>query len=191
MARSASPPRSEIFTPPHVGAILRRMSKAFTKEADADDEAPGLETPALPAGTRNYITPAGFERMRVECQQLLRVERPRIVEIVSWAAGNGDRSENGDYLYGKRRLREIVDPAQQKNHEQIFFGATVTYENSRGEEHTVRIVGADESDMDQGKISWLAPLSRALLKKREGDVAEFETPAGRERVEVIGIRYEG
>jgi transcription elongation factor GreB len=182
------------------------MSKAFTKEDDGGDELDHVEEPdPLPSGTRNYMTQAGFRRMQEERQQLTRVERPKIVEIVSWAAGNGDRSENGDYIYGKRRLHEIdrrirfltkrlesavvVDPAQQKNRGQVFFGATVTYENSRGEAHTVTLVGIDEADMAQGKISWISPIARALLKSREGDTVEVRTPAGPEAIEVVEIRY--
>jgi transcription elongation factor GreB len=182
------------------------MSKAFTKESDADeeDDLPD-DAPALPAGTKNYMTPVGFEALRQEFRDLLHVERPKIVEVVSWAAGNGDRSENGDYIYGKRRLHEIdrrirfltkrlesavvVDPAQQKNRAQVFFGATVTYENARAEEHTVTLVGVDEADMDQGKISWISPIARALLKSREGDVVEVRTPVGPETIEIVSIRY--
>jgi transcription elongation factor GreB len=182
------------------------MSKAFTREEDGGEEFENIDEPdPLPSGTRNYMTQAGFRQMQEERQQLTRVERPRVVEIVSWAAGNGDRSENGDYIYGKRRLHEIdrrirfltkrlesavvVDPAQQKNHDQVFFGATVTYENSRGEEHTVTLVGIDEADLEQGKISWISPIARALLKSREGDVVEVRTPAGTESIEVVKIRY--
>jgi transcription elongation factor GreB len=151
------------------------------------------------------MTPAGFERLRAELQNLIRVERPKVVDIVSWAAGNGDRSENGDYIYGKKRLREIdrrirfltkrleiaevVDPARQTRRDQVFFGATVTYENSRGEEHTVTIVGIDEADLDRGQISWVSPVARALLKAREGDTVEVRTPAGPDPIEVIEIRY--
>jgi len=180
------------------------VSKAFTKETDTEDELPE-EVDLLPAGFKNYITPAGFQKMQDEFKSLVRVERPKVVEIVSWAAGNGDRSENGDYIYGKRRLREIdrrirfltkrmecaevVDPARQKNREQVFFGATVTYENSRGETNTVTIVGVDEFDTDQGRVSWISPIARALLKAREGDVVEVRTPAGIEPVEIVEICY--
>jgi transcription elongation factor GreB len=182
------------------------MSKAFTTESDAEDEAPELSS-ALPEGAKNYITPAGFRRLQDELKHLARDERPRVVETVAWAAGNGDRSENGDYIYGKQRLRQIdarilfltrqletaqvVDPAQQKNRDQVFFGATVTYADSHGEEHTVTIVGVDEADPDQGRISWLSPVARALLKAHEGDVVEVRTPAGPEQIEVCAIRYEG
>jgi transcription elongation factor GreB len=183
------------------------MSKAFTRETDSDieDEPPEDVGPALPAGSKNYITPAGFARLRNELQFLLRTERPKIVEIVSWAAGNGDRSENGDYIYGKRRLREIdyrirfltkrleiaevVDPALQKNHAQVFFGATVTYETSKGVANTVTIVGIDELDPDLGHISWISPVARALLKAREGDSVEVRTPNGNETIEIVSIHY--
>jgi transcription elongation factor GreB len=157
---------------------------------DDDDEGP-----ALPAGMKNYMTPAGHSRLRAELHMLLRVERPKIVEIVHWAAGNGDRSENGDYLYGKKRLREIdkrarwltrrldiaavVDPGQQPNREQIFFGATVTFVNRRDEERRVTILGIDEADLARGEVSLHAPIARALLGKRIGDTAKVQTPLGR------------
>jgi transcription elongation factor GreB len=184
------------------------MSKAFTKETDdtTEDDAPE-EAQALPAGAKNYMTPAGFARLQQELRELTRVERPKVVEVVSWAAGSGDRSENGDYLYGKKRLREIdrrirflvkrleiaevVDPARQKNREQVFFGATVTYANARDEERTVTIVGVDEADIERGEVSWISPIARALLKAREGDTVELKTPTGPETIEVVEIRYEG
>jgi transcription elongation factor GreB len=183
------------------------MSKAFTKEGEdsGEDELPA-EPDLLPTGVKNYVTPRGFRHLQDELRQLLRVERPRVVETVSWAAGNGDRSENGDYIYGKRRLREIdrrirfltkrvesaevVVPERQKNRDQVFFGATVTYANARGEEHTVTIVGIDEADLAESRVSWISPIARALLKAREGDVVELRTPAGTEPIEVIAIRYE-
>jgi transcription elongation factor GreB len=181
------------------------MSKAFTRESEQEDEDLPDEPQGLPAGAKNYVTPAGFECLRQELNQLLRVERPKVVETVAWAAGNGDRSENGDYIYGKRRLREIdrrirfltkrleatevVDPAQQKRRDQVFFGATVTYSGRDGAEHTVTIVGIDESDPGAGRVSWIAPISRALLRSREGDRVELRTPAGAETIEVIEIRY--
>jgi len=182
------------------------MSKAFTKEPNGETEDDADEAPAsLPAGVKNYITPAGHARLVEELRQLQRVERPKVVEIVSWAAGNGDRSENGDYLYGKRRLREIdrrmrflmkrlaiasvVDPKQQKNREQVFFGATVTYANARDEEQTIRIVGIDEARSEQGEVSWISPIARALLKAREGDIVQVRTPGGAEPIEVISISY--
>jgi len=184
---------------------LGHMSKAFTKEAETDDDDAPEEADALPAGTKNYITPAGLQTLQDELRQLTRVERPKVVETVAWAAGNGDRSENGDYIYGKRRLREIdrrirfltkrleiaqvVDPAQQKNTDQVFFGATVTYADPAGVERTVRIVGVDEADLDKGCVSWISPIARALLKSREGDVVDLRTPHGVEQIEVVAIRY--
>jgi transcription elongation factor GreB len=180
------------------------MSKAFVKETEADDDLPD-DAAALPAGVKNYITPQGFQKLRDELQHLTRVERPKVVEVVSWAAGNGDRSENGDYLYGKKRLREIdrrirfltkrieiaevVDPAQQKNRDQVFFGATVTYAAEDGTERTVRIVGVDEADLSRGEVSWISPIAKALLKAREGDTVAVRTPHGPETVEVVKIRY--
>jgi transcription elongation factor GreB len=181
------------------------MSKAFTKEDTELDEAPPDEPAPLPAGTKNYITPAGFRRMQEELKQLQQHERPRVVEIVAWAAGNGDRSENGDYIYGKQRLREIdrrtrfllkrlesaevVDPARQAHLDRVFFGATVTYANTAGEERTITIVGVDEVDADNGRVSWVSPIARALIKAQEGDVVELRTPHGIEPIEVVEIRY--
>ena len=182
------------------------MSKAFTKETDDDtDDDVADETPILPTGTKNYITPRGFTALQTELRHLLRVERPKVVEVVSWAAGNGDRSENGDYLYGKKRLREIdrrirflskrleiaevVDLAQQKKRDQVFFGATVTYANEDDVENTVTIVGVDEAEIDRNEVSWISPIARALMKARVGDVVEIRTPAGPERIEVVAIRY--
>ncbi len=181
------------------------MSKAFTKESDGDDEHE--DTPkGLPPGAKNYMRPQGFAALKAELAHLLKVERPKVVEVVSWAAGNGDRSENGDYLYGKKRLREIdkrirfltkriesahvVDPEQQKKRDQVFFGATVTYANARDEEITVTIVGIDEADMERGLISWISPVARALLKAFEGDSVPVRTPSGVEMIEVVDIRYE-
>ncbi len=180
------------------------MSKAFTKEADTETDLDD-EVPELPAGIKNYITPEGLQRLRDEFRQLQQDERPKIVEIVTWAAGNGDRSENGDYIYGKRRLREIdrrmrflmkrieiaevVDPGKQKDKDRVFFGATVTYCNGAGEEKTVRIVGIDEARSELGEISWISPVAKALLKAEEGDVVEVRTPKGAERLEVIKIAY--
>ncbi len=168
-------------------------------ETDDDDVA------ALPAGVKNYITPEGLGRLRGELKHLKHTERPKVVEVVSWAAGNGDRSENGDYLYGKKRLREIdrrmrflikrieiaevVDPAQQKSRDQVFFGATVTYLDRREQERTVRIVGVDEARIDRGEISWTSPVARALLKARAGDTVEVRTPAGPEAIEIVSISY--
>ena len=182
------------------------MSKAFTKESDddGDDDLPAA-TAALPKGAKNYITPAGHERLREELRQLRGVERPKVVETVSWAAGNGDRSENGDYIYGKKRLREIdrrirflvkrlesdevVDMRRQTKRDQVFFGATVTYANSRDEERTVRIVGVDEVRHELGEVSWVSPVGRALLKAAEGDVVKLRTPGGIEELEVLEISY--
>lgn len=181
------------------------MNKAFVKEAEdgEDDEEPGL--PPLPAGTRNYITPGGYQRLRAELMSLLNVERPQVVEVVSWAAKNGDRSENGDYLYGKKRLREIdrrirfltrrldiaevADPSAHHGRDQVFFGATVTYANAAGEERTVTIKGIDEADSLCGEVSWISPIARALLKAREGDEVTLMTPGGPEKIEVVAVRY--
>ncbi len=182
------------------------MSKAFTKETDdAADDVELDSGPALPAGAKNYITPEGHRRLQDELKRLVKVERPKVVESVSWAAGNGDRSENGDYIYGKKRLREIdgrirfltkrlevaeiVDPAAQKSHDQVFFGATVTYATSDDREHTVTIVGIDEADADRGRVSWVAPVARALLKARVGDVVELRGPRGVDSLEVLAISY--
>ena len=181
------------------------MSKAFVKETDDEPDLPEENGPALPSGVKNYVTPEGHRQMQEELRRLLREERPKTVEVVAWAAGNGDRSENGDYLYGKKRLREIdrrirflskrletavvVDPGSQKNREQVFFGATVTYANEAGAEKTVTIVGIDEADLDRGRVSWISPIARALLKAQEGDVVELRTPSGVERIEVLDIRY--
>jgi transcription elongation factor GreB len=180
------------------------MSKAFTKETDsADDDAEDVD--ALPAHFKNYVTPAGFSALQEELRKLLYEERPKVVAIVSWAAGNGDRSENGDYIYGKKRLREIdhrarylskriesaevVHPERQKNHDQVFFGATVEYARENNAPQKVTIVGIDEAELASGKISWLSPLARALMKAHEGDVVELRTPSGVETVEVLSIEY--
>jgi transcription elongation factor GreB len=182
------------------------MNKAFTRETDSDDEdddAPGA--PPVPAGTRNYMTPQGYARLRAELMALLDDERPKIVEVVSWAAKNGDRSENGDYLYGKKRLREIdrrirfltkrldiaevVDPSAHHGSEQVFFGATVTYANAKGDERTITIKGIDEAENTRGEVSWIAPVARALLKARVGDEVTLATPGGVERLEVVEVRY--
>ena len=180
------------------------MSKAFTKETDKKEELE--EADPLPAGAKNLMTPAGFKALQEELEFLLRKERPRIVEIVSWAAGNGDRSENGDYIYNKKRLREIdrrvryltkrldkpevIDPQKQQGLEQVFFGATVTYVREDSSEQTVKLVGVDEANMDEGKINWLSPVARALLKARVGDTVEMRTDEGRESLEIIAIKYE-
>jgi transcription elongation factor GreB len=182
------------------------MSKAFVKESEDEADLPD-ELPTLPAGLKNYMTPSGHRQMQDELRQLLRVERPKVVETVAWAAGNGDRSENGDYIYGKRRLREIdrrirfltkrlesaevVDPKQQKKLDQVFFGATVTYATKNGTETTITIVGIDEADFSRGQVSWVSPVARALTKAHEGDTVELRAPAGVEQIEVLEIRYDG
>jgi len=182
------------------------MSKAFTKETDdAPDDAEFDSGPALPAGAKNYITATGHRRLQDELKLLIKIERPKVVETVAWAAGNGDRSENGDYIYGKKRLREIdsrirfltkrleiaeiVNPAAQTNRDQVFFGATVTYATSDDKEHAITIVGIDEADADRGQVSWIAPVARALLKARVGDVVELKGPRGAEAIEVVAIVY--
>lgn len=193
------------------------MSKAFTREMDmagrphsshpqndeADDEAgPSAH---LPAGAKNYITPGGYLRLKEELEQLWKVERPALVQTVSWAASNGDRSENGDYIYGKKRLREIdrrirfltkrldhvlvVDPTAQDNTDQVFFGATVTVADEAGATATYSIVGLDEADPGRGRISWVSPLARALLKARQGDSVRFLAPAGVRELEIVAIEY--
>ena len=180
------------------------MSKAFVKESESED-AGDDEPRDLLGGARNLVTPRGLEMLRNELQKLRHDERPKIVEIVSWAAGNGDRSENGDYIYGKKRLREIdrrlryltkridaaevVDPDQQKNRAQVFFGATVTYATLNDDRHTVTIVGVDEADADRGLISWVAPMAKALMKARVGDTVKVRTPVGEDEVEVMAISY--
>jgi transcription elongation factor GreB len=183
------------------------MNKAFTREPDSpsDDDDDDIALPALPAGTKNYLTPAGYARLRAELLSLLDDERPKIVEIVSWAAKNGDRSENGDYLYGKKRLREIdrrirfltkrldiaevADPSLHFGHDQVFFGATVTYVNQRDEERTITIKGIDEVDNLTGEVSWVSPVARALLKARVGDEVQLMTPGGLEQIEVLAVSY--
>ncbi len=180
------------------------MSKAFTKENDDtdDDEMP---VAAMPAGGKNYITPQGYARIRTELLDLIDNERPKIVEVVHWAASNGDRSENGDYIYGKKRLREIdrrirfltkrleiavvTDPSVHFGSDQIFFGATATYADDAGLERSVTILGIDEADSAQNQVSWVSPIARALLKAREGDVVKLQTPSGVEEIEVIRVRY--
>ncbi len=181
------------------------MSKAFTKESVAE-EVEREEVSALPDGVKNYITPAGMARLRDELKNLHGVERPKIVDVVSWAAGNGDRSENGDYLYGKKRLREIdrrirflrkrmeiaviVDPAAQSNRGQVYFGATVTYCGADDAAHKVRIVGIDESRTEQGEISWISPIARALMRAELGDVVTVRAPGGDSEIEITNIEYE-
>lgn len=183
------------------------MSKAFVSEngnAPEDDDIDDEDI--LPAETKNYMTPYSHGVLQEELRVLLKEERPKIVEIVHWAAGNGDRSENGDYIYGKKRLREIdrriryltkrldnaevVDPAKQQGLQKVFFGATVTYVREDDSEHTVKIVGVDEADVSKGKISWLSPVARALMKAGVGDSVEVRTANGTETLEVIEIVYE-
>jgi transcription elongation factor GreB len=180
------------------------MSKAFVKESDADEDDEG-GLPPIPPGAKNYITPQGYQRIREELLQLIDTERPEVVKIVHWAASNGDRSENGDYIYGKRRLREIdrrirfltkrldlaevVDPSIHQGSDQVFFGATVTYLNGAGTEQTITIVGIDELDPLKGKISWVSPVARALTKSREGDVVTLTTPAGVDELEILSVTY--
>lgn len=185
------------------------MSKAFTREEDSDVEDELEQASPLPAGVRNYMTPGGFARLKAELSQLVDSDRPEVVATVAWAASNGDRSENGDYIYGKKRLREIdrrirflikrldnaevVDPLARRdaeNADQIFFGATVTVSNSRGEERTVSIVGVDEIDTARGHVSWISPIARALLRAREGETVTLNTPGGIERLEILSVRYE-
>ena len=184
------------------------MNKAFVKESDGDEDDTGdlPGAPSLPRGMKNYMTRRGYEVLCRELDDLVRKERPAMVETVAWAASNGDRSENGDYIYGKKRLREIdrrirfltkrtesaevVDPERQQGSEQVFFGATVTIEDlDSGEAQTWQIVGVDEADATVGKVSWIAPLARALLKARIGDIVRFASPAGRRELEVVEIEY--
>jgi transcription elongation factor GreB len=185
------------------------MSKAFTKETETEAAEPDAPGP-LSEGFKNYVTPNGLRLLRDELDSLRRVERPKVVEVVAWAAGNGDRSENGDYIYGKKRLREIdrrlrflmkriesaevVDPARQKNRDRVFFGATVTYVDADGglddEASTLRIVGIDEASSARGEVSWVSPIARALMKAGEGDVVALRTPNGARRIEVVKIAYE-
>ena len=186
------------------------MNKAFTRESEnADDDDEVDAAPPLPAGARNYMTPGGFARLSGELERLAQKERPQLVSVVSWAAGNGDRSENGDYIYGKKRLREIdrrirflvrrldlaevVDPLTRRdddNEDQIFFGATVAVRGREGEERTISIVGVDEIDTARGYVSWVSPIARALTKAREGDIVTLKTPGGTEELEILAVRYE-
>lgn len=181
------------------------MSKAFTRENDSDDDEDFEGAPKLPVGLKNYLTPGGFRRLQEEYKQLWDVERPALVQTVAWAASNGDRSENGDYIYGKKRLREIdrrlrflakrlenaqvVDPEQRGECEQVFFGATVTVLHGDAVERTYSIVGVDEANVARGHISWVSPLARTLLKAREGDVLNLALPGGLEEIEVLEVRY--
>jgi len=180
------------------------MSKAFTKESDDSDDD-DLQLPPLPAGGKNYITPSGYARLKAELLDLIDNERPKVVDIVHWAASNGDRSENGDYIYGKKRLREIdrrirfltkrlelaeiTDPSIHFQNDQVFFGATVTYADETGLERTVTILGVDEADSAKGEVSWVSPIARTLLKAREGDVLQLVTPAQVTEIEVMRVTY--
>ena len=181
------------------------MNKAFVRESDGDDEEALSPSLKLPPGSKNYITPAGHARLKEELEQLVKRKRPNVVEIVAWAASNGDRSENGDYIYGKRRLREIdrrirfltkrldiaevVDPLRQGDNDQVFFGAQVTIADSGGEENTYTIVGVDEADVMRGRISWISPLARALIKSREGDSIRFQSPVGIREIDILAVVY--
>jgi len=184
------------------------MNKAFTRESDdTDDDAPE-GAPVLPSGTKNYMTPGGFAALKGELDHLVGRERPELVATIAWAAGNGDRSENGDYIYGKKRLREVdrrirflirrldhaevVDPVQRagaEDDDRVFFGATVDVVGASGEQRTVSIVGVDEIDTARGYISWVSPMARALIKAREGDTVTLQTPAGAEELEIAAVRY--
>lgn len=182
------------------------MNKAFVKESEShDDEAEGEIASPLPAGVKNYISPEGYRRLKDELLRLLDSERPEVVRTVSWAASNGDRSENGDYIYGKKRLREIdrrirwltrrldlaevVDASQHAGSDQIFFGATVDYIVEGSDLRTITIVGVDEAEPLAGKVSWVAPIARGLLKAREGDIVTLRTPGGTEEIEIVEVRY--
>jgi transcription elongation factor GreB len=181
------------------------MNKAFTKETDHEDDDEPEEASPLPVGTKNYITPAGYQRLKDEALHLLDKERPELTKVIQWAASNGDRSENADYIYGKRRLREIdrrirfltkrldnaevIDPATREATDQVFFGATVTVAREDGQETTYSIVGIDEADVARGRISWISPLARQLLKAREGDTVVVRTPGGDEPMEIVSVVY--
>lgn len=181
------------------------MNKAFVRESDGEDEEELEPSLKLPSGTRNYITPGGHARLKDELEHLVKRERPHVVEIVAWAASNGDRSENGDYIYGKRRLREIdrrirfltkrldfaevVDPLRQGDNDQVFFGARVTIADQDGQENTYTIVGVDEADVARGRISWVSPLARALIKAKEGDSIRFQSPLGIREIDILEVVY--
>jgi transcription elongation factor GreB len=187
-----------------VEELSSTMNKAFIKATDSDPEDEDASLPDLPAAGKNYMTPAGYSQMKGEFDQLWKIERPKLVETIAWAASNGDRSENGDYIYGKKRLREIdrrirylskrldhaevVDPANRDATNQVFFGATVTVSDA-GKEETFAIVGIDEADPGRSRISWVAPLARVLLKAREGDIVVLQTPGGRRELEITQVLY--
>lgn len=179
------------------------MSKAFVKESQAESEEEERDAPALPPGGKNYISPAGYARLKAELKELVERERPEVVKTVSWAAALGDRSENADYIYGKKRLREIdrrvrflikrLEAAEVvqyagRDTDQIFFGASVKIKFASGE-RTVTILGVDEVDPANGKVSWISPIAKALLKARKGDSVTLRTPAGPETLEIIEVRY--
>jgi transcription elongation factor GreB len=184
------------------------VSKAFTREDDAapEDDHDVEEDNPIPPGSKNYLTPIGWRRMRDELAWLVKTERPQVTSVVSWAAKLGDRSENADYQYGKKRLREIdrriryltkrleaaevVDPSTREDTDQVFFGATVTYSTPGGQEQTIRIVGIDETDLPKNYVSWISPIARALIKAREGDTVSLRTPGGDEQIEILEVRYE-
>ena len=182
------------------------MNKAFVRESDSEDDEELEPSLKLLAGTRNYITPAGHARLKSELEELVKRERPQVVEVVAWAASNGDRSENGDYIYGKRRLREIdrrirfltrrleiaevVDPSRQGDNDQVFFGARVTVSDGEGNESTYTIVGVDEADAARGRISWVSPLARALIKARAGDSVRFQSPLGVRELDIVDVAYQ-
>src|SRR3954470_10559810 len=179
------------------------MSKAFTKESDTEPEEEEREAPPLPPGGKNYISPAGFARLQDERRALVERERPEVVKTVAWAAALGDRSENADYIYGKKRLREIdrrvrflikrleaaeIVHSSGRDSDQVFFGAQVRVRGAAGE-RTVRIVGIDETDATKGRVSWISPMARALIKAREGDSVVLRTPAGNEQLEILEVTY--
>lgn len=181
------------------------MNKAFKREDGDQEEDDDLPEAEVAPGGKNYMTPVGHQRLKDELLHLIDVERPEVVQVVSWAASNGDRSENGDYLYGKKRLREIdrrirfltkrldnaevVDVANREWTDQVFFGATVTYSRNGGPDETISIVGIDEADAPRGLISWVSPMARALIKAREGDVVVLRTPAGEDEIEIVSVEY--
>jgi len=183
----------------------RQVDRQVDHRADFDDEDGDSSLPALPKGSKNYITPAGYQRLRDELLTLIDIERPQVVDVVHWAASNGDRSENGDYLYGKKRLREIdrrirfltrrleiaeiVDPTLHHGNDQIFFGASVTYEDDLGEQRQITILGIDEANSALGQVSWVSPIARTLLKARLGDVLRLPTPQGVREIEVLSVDY--
>ena len=181
------------------------VSTTFVPDPNAEDDEEAQGLAPLPAGTKNYITPQGFARLQQELLTLIDEERPKVVDIVHWAASNGDRSENGDYIYGKKRLREIdrrirfltkrmdmasiTDPSVHHGSDQVFFGATVTYEDAEGQTQTVTILGTDEADSAKGQVSWVSPIARALIKSRVGDVVQLQTPAGVKQLDIVQVTY--